>query len=254
MGIGTIANQTKNFNIEVENGRVPGSRFIQIIGENTGITVNTREHIWDAGPIDYPYLSTAETLFLSSTSASDTTNFIVVRGLDANFDEQTGGAVLTGQSQVEVKSLTGDPITFIRIRDVLNGGSVETLGDVYLAESTTLTSGVPDDLTKVQALARKLDQFSRIGTFTIPNNFTACIETINSSTRKGQDATFYFSIRPPGGTFLTGPPFYIYQSPTILPLNFTTGLEEKSDFRFQAFSKTDGTEVSLLATIYLEEL
>ncbi len=98
---------------------------------------------------DYTFLTDASPLavFVSSSSASDTTD-VLVTGLDANGDLQSVAQTLVGQTITEV----GSSLTWTHIYRIENAGTAAFVGDVYCYILDTATAGVPDNLaTKGQA-------------------------------------------------------------------------------------------------------
>jgi hypothetical protein len=116
-------------------------------GENPSVGTS-EEDLWTAGGKE-TLLTTGTTLYLSSTEAgADQT--MLVEGLDENWDPYQASVALTGQSQVQVGNTGGWTRVF-------NGFQISPDpsegGDVYIAESDTLTAGVPDTAAKVHGHA-----------------------------------------------------------------------------------------------------
>lgn len=132
---------------------------------------------------NYPFLSTPEELFISSSSALDTSVVIVCRMLDVNWNVKDVVVTLNGQNTVQV---LGGP--FVRCLIAFNGGAVDQDGDVHVYRTSTVTNGVPlvvDTLMKVSVI----NQQSSAALFTVPSGFTgyigSLIMTINRNSTGG---------------------------------------------------------------------
>ncbi len=134
-------------------------------GANPDISTTTDpEDIWDQGGT-YTFLSSAQTLYISSSDNSDTVD-ITVEGLDANWALQTATKALTGQTQT---ALAG---TWLRVFRAYNADSTNLAGDVYVAETDDLTGGVPDTASKIKAKITSTAQQTLMAIYTIPTGYT----------------------------------------------------------------------------------
>ena len=191
--------------LELSKGAIPQLSNDLILGENLEITTGTDpEDVWNQGGT-YTYLTAATTLYLSSSNNGDTEP-ITVYGLDANWDPQVITTTLTGQTQVAAG-------TWLRINRIVNssmnlatGQGTDLLGDVYLAETDTLTGGVPDTASKIKA---KIDIGNNVSLMTLYSapRFHNVYVAQGFATLRGAtngDATFKFMVRQFGGVFMTG--------------------------------------------------
>jgi hypothetical protein len=122
-------------------------------------------------------LSSETELFASSSSTSDTTNFIIVSGLDGDYNRKYTVTQLTGQTQVSVG-------TFLRVQ-TCSITTASAIGDVYIAESDTLTAGVPNTPSKVQSKIIAGKNVTHNGWITVPAGYSA----INMAVRGTTDAS-----------------------------------------------------------------
>lgn len=123
-------------------------------GSRTSVT-STQVDAWIGSEANYPFLTTAATMYVSNASASDTME-IVVEGVDANGDFQVGVAtLLAGRTQVEVKSRAGVAQTYLHVDRAYSADDnpliASNVGVIYVAITGALTAGVPDDATTVKA-------------------------------------------------------------------------------------------------------
>lgn len=128
-------------------------------------------------------------MYISSSSILDVGQIINVEGVSLIDDgdgvrlkQVFGVAVLNGQNQVEVKEVgTGLDILFFRLNGCQNISNSLIDGTVYIASTSTLTAGVPDDDNSVQSIISLIESFgavntsteaSYVGSFTIPHRLS----------------------------------------------------------------------------------
>jgi len=170
-------------------------------GNNPDIdTATTPEDVWSYGGT-YTFLSSAATLYASSSDAGDAVE-ITVEGLDADWNVQTSTVTLNGQSQVEI----GSGLTWIRCYRAYNSDSTDLAGDVYVAESDTLTGGVPDTASKVKAMIVAAEQQTNMAIYTIPAGYTGYFMRgyISQVISRSSYAVVELRARLFGGVFRTG--------------------------------------------------
>ena len=151
--------------LRIAAGRVPGMRFVELIGRNPGIDTGTvPESIWVAGGL-FAFRSAAAVLELVSTSANDAAagtgaRSVQVDGLDANWNEISETIVLNGTTPVTGTKLflrtnqaaivtTGTGKTNaggITIRDA-GAGATQRFIDVGRGTAELLAYTIPKDHT-----------------------------------------------------------------------------------------------------------
>lgn len=164
----------RDFILDVAMGKVPGYDQSFIIGNRVGQNiVDGVETIWDHdGSIQF--LSAETELFVSSSSASDVASAVVVRGYDSDYQTKFSTTVVVGQSQVSVG-------TFLVIQNVIVAG-LSAVGDIYIAESDTLTAGVPNTATKVQSKVPATDNITHNCWLVVPAGMSAITMAIRGTT------------------------------------------------------------------------
>ena len=158
---------TSNFLFDVVRGAIPNAFAIHKFGANFDIDQNTDpESVWTGGGL-YPWasLSSAQTIYCISTSASDTAT-LSIEGLDANYDEQTEVVTLTGTTAVATAN------TFIRVfRMTYQDGA--NVGDI----TARVTSGTGTVVAQIDTgYAQTL-----MAVYTIPAGFTGYLTTIDAT-------------------------------------------------------------------------
>jgi len=121
-----LNNLESDLGLEVSASKVWGITPVTLLGYNTDLDSAGAEDVWDGGGT-YTFGTTAEELFISSSSASDTTE-VTVTGLDANYIEQSVAVTLVGQTKTRV----GTTETFRRINGLEMSTVADNVGDVYV--------------------------------------------------------------------------------------------------------------------------
>lgn len=240
---------TRNFFFEVASGKVEEHKAVRQFGNAEDIQASSGlVDIWDgvenpnADEI-YTYSTTADINTISSSSVSDTVNIQVI-GLDGNLDEVTQIVTLNGQTQVTLTT------ALKRVQSMINMGSSDLVGEVYLYVSGTSTAGVPNTKADVRAIICIGNNRTAMIMLTIPNGKTGQLITLNSSITKtiGGSALMELSafIRLEGGVFLfLGKAALNFNGNTDIIRNFKLPivLPEKTDITFRASTDTNGTGI-----------
>lgn len=231
---------------EIAKGNVPGSSTDFIIAENPGLAADTPELIWDQTGA-YTYLTADTQLFVSSSSAADTTQTLLITGLDDTYTEVQRTVTVNDQSQVAISGL------MFRVHEMVNISADTLAGDVYLAESDTLTGGVPDTASKIKAKIVQGQEITHMGLRTVPAGKTLYVWAVFLTLGKNREAFISSQIRPEGGVFLKIQQYEAYQTLANILFTFPFAIEEKSDFQFIAQSSNAGTFVGLSTDMILQD-
>ena len=133
------------FELQVARGQIAFHKSIFKFGFNPDID-DSLETIWAQGGL-YSYLSSATTLYISSSSTADDAagtgaRTATVSGLDANYDEVSVTVDLDGQNGVQL----GSASNWIRVNRVTvntAGSGGQNAGVIYVGDEASPTSGVP---------------------------------------------------------------------------------------------------------------
>lgn len=121
-----------NYEIEVAKGNVTNHELINLFGFNSSHAAATEEAIWPEGGT-YTFLSSASTLEIVSSSASDTNNEVELVLLDGSFDESTVTVNTNGTTAVTV---TGGTYLRVNRMRIITGGTVTPpVGNITLQVS-----------------------------------------------------------------------------------------------------------------------
>jgi len=194
-----------DYNQEVILGNIEGVQGVVISSENPSAKAGVTENVWHQGGT-LKYLSADTDLYISSSSALDTTQTILQRGLASTLTEVVGFATLNGQNQVLLNS------QFFRMYQSFNLGPIATVGDIYIAELDTLTGGVPDDPSKIQNKIPIGRNLSNNGTFAIRAGSIGYILQVEGSVEKAKNASIGVSaIEPSTGLKYEVMPSRVFQ-------------------------------------------
>lgn len=190
---------------EIARGNISGQKFGLLSGTNPNMTADTLETLWDQGGIYVPLISSTQ-LYASSTSASDTAVTLSITGLDNNYAEITRTVTLNGQNQV---ALSGEMLEVFR---TFVTGSTEPLGDIYIAESDSLTGGVPQTASKIKDKVILGNNISFLGRYVVPAGKTAYGVKSYYLSEKGGSTIFKPLIKAFGGVNIADAKFGVYQN------------------------------------------
>jgi len=138
-------------------------------GRNSAVAASF-EDIWSYGGA-HTEIVTSAAMHISSSSASDTTDVTIV-GLDADYALQSVTETLVGQTETTVGAET-----WIRVFGISNVGATDFVGDVYCYLDDTVTAGVPQTASKVQAKIAIGYGQSLTARWTVPAGSTAYLES-----------------------------------------------------------------------------
>jgi len=187
---------TKNWNIEVGLGNIPGKSFNRAIGRNPAVGT-AFEDIWDSGGIlDYP--TSGEAWEVVSSSANDSSAGTGMRTLRVFYMDDSY------VSQVETLTLNGTtPVSFVAtdaFRHVLSEGltwgsteenegniTIRRISDEAVRGQINLDSSVAGDVNGLNG--------TQDGHFTVPSGKTAQLSLLLTNATKDHDVTIRLYVR-----------------------------------------------------------
>ena len=180
---------TPNVYLDVARDAISNSKIVHKFGANFDIDQATDpESVWTGSGL-YPWasLSSAQTIYCISTSASDTA-VLTIEGLDANYHEQTETVTLTGTSAVTTTN------TFIRVFRMTyeDGANVGTITARTVSASGTIVAQI--DVGYAQTL---------MAVYTIPAGHTGYMVALDLAIDSNKNAQLLMYHR------LFGKPFRI---------------------------------------------
>ncbi len=239
---------TMPFEFEVSVGNIPKSKFESKFGHDS-TTTNSIIEVWDGSRV-YPYMTTASTLFLSSSDTNDD-QIYEIQGLDENWDFQVANATANGFVSVQISG------SWIRVFRVKNIGTTDNAGIIYVSlDSDAGADGVPDTLaTDSKAeITIGLNQ-TLMAIWAVPRNnmafltnfYASCADVTTKTTEIG------LWVRSFEGVFQIKKIISINSGRTSqIKYDFPLQIEPKSDIRITANSSAS-MEVSAGFDLWYEE-
>lgn len=173
----SLPNEFGDFILKVKLGLVPGMSIYEKFSENKNLAADTESLVWSlTSQPTYTFPTSASIDTISSASALDTQE-IVIEGLDIDYNFFIQSVTLNGQNKVSITPL-------FRFFRAYNNGSTNLAGNVYIYENTTITAGVPDDLSYVKGHIESTEGQSLFAAFTVPANKTAYVYYFDASISK----------------------------------------------------------------------
>lgn len=218
---------TPHLLFDVAQGKMYDNEAVNIFGFNRAVDTSF-ETLWNDGG-DYVFPTSAVTMDLVSTSASDTMS-VLVKGLDANYNEISETVTLTGTVAVTTSA------SFLRINSaiILSGSNV---GGITISNGGTTYGFIEAELGTTQSCIYTVPADRSLYLFRIdfnsatvnPNKYLVVRNKLRS------DAGRILHVAE--ATFATSQVSYDRQ----VPFKIT----EKTDFQFQAKSSSGTNEVAV---------
>jgi len=227
--------------INISAGAVDGTGYIEKFGMNTDVD-SDKETIWDGGGI-YSYISTAETVAITSTSGVDSAagtgaRTVEIQGLDANHTLVYETLTVGGGAG------TQEFLRIFRANVVTAGTSGINEGTVSITSSGTSTvlAQIGVDGTGSNAAGRGQ---TFMALYTVPAGKTAYLTqwTVGCG-KQNTDAVATFLAKPEGSAWNAKDIITVsattYAKDYKIPLQFT----EKTDIEVRAYSSVNNSLVS----------
>lgn len=139
--------------------------YIEKFGRNATVASGAEEVIEDSSLAIQTQSSTADIDTISSSHASDSQT-LEVHGLDTNWNVVVQTKALNGQAKVTLDT------ALIRVYRVKNISASALQGDAYVYVDSAITTGVPDDSTKIRAKVLVGKNQTAMAKYTIPLGYT----------------------------------------------------------------------------------
>jgi hypothetical protein len=186
---------SSHFLYEVALGLIPGWRTVHKFGKVVLATQNVKEDVWSYGG-NYTWPTTLPH-YISSSAAGDTQN-ISIEGLDSSKKLVEKTYTLEGQ----LKKSIGDWYRIFRIKNI---SASNFAGNIYAYENTTVTTGIPNDPTKITAYIGLVSDVSQthMTMYTVPADEQGLIIALypKVDSRLAHTVTGNISIRNENGVF-----------------------------------------------------
>lgn len=243
--------KTEPFELQVARNQVENHKSIFKFGFNPDVDA-ALETVWAQGGL-YSYLSSATTLYISSSSTADDAagtgaRTATVSGLDADYNEVSVTVDLDGQNGVQL----GDASNWIRVfRVVVNtaGSGGQNAGVLYVGDEASPTVGVPTNKYATVAIG---DNQTVMALWTVPAGYTAYVYQVDitvATTQNNKYCTVHFVSRPEGGVFNVEDKFVKSESGHNQEYKIPLKFEEKTDLEVRAIGDSLGADIAISAGI-----
>lgn len=235
--------KTEPYDLQVAAGVIPNARAIFRSAYSNVLASPSTYMVWNLAR-SYTFPAAATVMTLSSSSASDTAQLVLVQGLDSGYNEISEIVALNGQNAVSTTK------AYKRINDliVVVDGAV---GNIYIGTGT-VTAGVPANIYNFIYAG---DNMSHTAVYTVPAGHTLYIKggslssfTVNAN--KQVTVNYYSQMNgvrylSAGIIAISGYQHYPYDPPAAIP--------EKTDiFDFATTTDSSSSVVVNLSAILLK--
>jgi len=222
--------------VDIAEGNVTGHYALKKFGENEAIGTSF-ETVWAYSTL-MSYSSEAETMYLMSSDAGDDQDYTVY-GLDGDWAEQSASVTCNGRTPV---AITG---TWLRITRVVNAGTTDNAGNVYVSnDGTNVTDGVPDTAADVRAMIPIGTNQTLQAAWSVPAGYTFYLTDWWASESSNKGVDLHLAVRPFGGVFLVKQTMRLNQGQFWHASRFPLVVAAKSDIEVRA----KGAAVDALVT------
>ena len=215
----TEHSRSEPFDLQVSRGLIKYHTAIFQSAYSNSVTTGQTYLIWPRAAA-YTFPTVASTMTLSSTSASDITQKVLIQGLDANYVQISEVLTLNGQTGVPTVN------SYLRLNNmtVLSGSPA---GDIYLGTGT-VTAGIPANVYDYIAAG---DNSNQAAIYTVPAGFTlyitgGSVSSYVQTTGKYQTVNFWAVI---GGVKYKTANIITASGFQFFPYNPPLAVPEKSD-------------------------
>ena len=242
---------TEPFELQVSRGQISYHKTNFKFGFNPDID-NSLETIWAQGGL-YTYLSSASTLYISSSSTADDAastgaRTATVSGLDANYDEVSVTVDLDGQNGVQLGS-ANNWIRVNRIAVDTAGSGGQNAGVLYVGTEASPSSGVPTNKYATVAIG---DNQTLMAIWTVPAGYTAYLTQLDVTVATEQNnkyATISTLARPFGGVFNVVDRFVKSESSHHQEFSFPLKFTEKTDIEIRGIASSAAADCAVSAAL-----
>ena len=190
---------TQDWYMAVARGLIPGATTQNIYGYQAAVD-GTTIPLWE-NATTYTYPSSASTMTLYSSSASDTAVSILISGLDSSYNLSSETLVLTnGTTGVTTVN------SYIRINGIAVVGSNNPVGTIHLSNA-----GKTTNYAQIAIGAGR----SQMSIYTVPNGYTFYLTRVNGYVSPNNNANFYCNYSVWTRNITTGIETVLQQAPFV---------------------------------------
>ena len=218
----TVQGAFEPFDLQVARGQIMGHDHLDLFGYSTAVGSTAMGPLWEgltSSGGNYPFPASAVQIVVVSSSASDTSVTMLIKGLDASFEPITETVALNGTTNVTTVQ------SFLRINSV-STTSGNAVGNVTFKSSGTTIAQVNAGLGQTQ-----------MSVYTVPAGYKLYITYFqadgNTTTTSGayMNTRLKTTLHPSNVTLISGQSTFLTN--LQIPYGVPVEINEKTDFEFQ---------------------
>ena len=235
----TRQGQFEPFDLQVARGQIYGHSTVSIFGYQASVTT-TAIPVWE-NATTYTYITTASTLTLVSTSASDDTSAkILINGLDSSFNPISETLAMNGTSGVTTVN------SYFRVNSLVmvSAGTSQTtnVGTITLKQSSNIVAQINIGIGKSQSTI-----------YTVPAGYTFYFDLAEVNTSNSYTGAGIFTYKVQAINNVTGVKLTVLQQPfvAIYVANRASdpfAYAEKTDIQWQLSTSTGTLAAGIIVT------
>ena len=235
----TRAGAYEPFDLQVARGQISGHTVVSLFGYQPSVT-STSIPIWE-NATTYTYITSASTLTLVSTSASDDTSAkILISGLDANFNPLSETLAMNGVTGVTTVN------SYFRVNSLLmvspGTGQSTNVGTITLKQSSNIVAQINIGIAKSQSTI-----------YTVPAGYTFYLDLAEVNTSNSYTGSTIVTYKVQAINNTTGVKLTVLQQPfvSIYTANRASdpfAYAEKTDIQWQLVTNTGTIAAGVIVT------
>jgi hypothetical protein len=235
----TRAGAYEPFDLQVARGQIAGHSIVSLFGYQASVTT-TSIPIWENAST-YTYITTASTLTLASTSASDDTSAkILISGLDSSFNPISETLAMNGVTGVTTVN------SYFRVNSLLmvSTGTSQTtnVGTITLKQSSNVIAQINAGIGKSQSTI-----------YTVPAGYTFYLNLAEVNTSNSYTGSTIVTYKVQAINNTTGVKLNVLQQPFVssYTVNRTSDpfiYAEKTDIQWQLNTSTGTIAAGVIVT------
>ena len=220
------------FDLQVARSQIYGHQQVNIFGYQSAVG-NTKIPVWENATI-YTYITSASTLTLVSTSASDdTVAKVLISGLDSSFNQISESLQMNGTTGVTTLN------SYYRVNSLVltSAGTGQTInvGTITLKQSSNVVAQINAGISKSQSTV-----------YTVPAGYSFYLDLAEVNTSNSYTSSNIVTYSVQAINNLTGVKFVVLQQPFVSIYTANRSSEpfiytEKTDIQWQLVTSTATT-------------
>ena len=235
----TVKAKNEPFDLQVSRGQISGHSTLSIFGYQSSVTT-TSIPVWENAAA-YTYITSASTLTLVSTSASDdTVAKVLISGLDSSFNPISETLALNGTSGVTTVN------SYFRVNSMVlaSPGTSQTtnVGTITLKQSSNTVSQIAIGIGRSQSTV-----------YTVPAGYSFYLDMVEVNTSNTYAGTTIMTYKVQSINNVTGVKSILLQQPflslyLIQRASDPFAYAEKTDIQWQLSTNTGTVAAGMIIT------